>query len=101
MEPKDLAGLLDPMIHIRAIQDFSPSEAVGFVLGLKGIIREELKKDEGGGIPREELWEMENRIDDLGLMAFEQYVLCRKKVHEIQLKELRSRAFHLREESQP
>lgn len=96
LEPKDLAAFLDPMIHIRAIQDFSPSQAIGFVWGLKKIIREELKRDGGRGIPQEELWEMENRIDALGLMALDQYVLCRGKIYEIQLKELRSRTLRVR-----
>lgn len=101
MEPKQLAAVLDPIIHIRAVQDLSPSQAVGFVLGLKGIIREEMKREGGGGIAWEELWEMETRIDALSLIAFDQYVLCRKKVHEIELKELRDRTGRVREENRP
>lgn len=101
MEPERLTAVLDSIIHIRAIQDFSPSQAVGFVLGLKGIIREELKREGGRGVAWEELWEMEARIDALSLIAFDQYVLCRKKVHEIELKELRDRTARIREENRP
>jgi hypothetical protein len=101
IDPKQLSAVLDPIIHIRAIQDFSPSQAVAFVLGLKGIIREELKREGGGGVAWEDLWEMETRIDALSLIAFDQYVLCRKKVHEIELKELRDRTARIRGENRP
>ena len=74
-----LAALLDPIIHVRAIQDLSPSEALAFVLDLKGIIREEWKREKKGEAIGEELWQMESQIDRLSLLAFDQYVRCRKK----------------------
>ena len=43
---RDTAGAyLDPMIRIRAIQNFTPSEAVGFVFSLKSIIRKILSEE--------------------------------------------------------
>jgi hypothetical protein len=86
----DLARALVPMIHIRAIQEFPPSRAVGFVLLLKEIIHEELASG-GDPVSPEELWEFASRVDRLSLMAFDLYTECRKKVHEIQLRELKSR----------
>lgn len=88
-----LADLLDPIIHVRAIQGLSPSEALAFVLDLKRIIREEWKRKKKEEAVGEDFWEMESRIDQLSLRAFDQYVRCRKKVHELELKELRSRIF--------
>ena len=41
-DPDELAKHLDSIIRIRAIQSFTPSQAVGFVFFLKGIIRETL-----------------------------------------------------------
>jgi hypothetical protein len=86
-----LARALDPIIHIRAIQEFPPSRAVGFVLLLKEIVHEELASG-GDPVSPEELWKFDSRIDRLSLMAFDLYTECRKKVHEIQLRELKSRA---------
>ena len=36
---------LDPIIRIRAVQNFTPSQAVAFVFILKTVIRENLKKE--------------------------------------------------------
>jgi hypothetical protein len=38
-----IKGILDELIRIRAIQDFSPSQAVGFLHMLKNIIRHEVE----------------------------------------------------------
>ena len=42
MDAGRLAPLLDGIVRIRAVQDFSPSQAVAFVFLLKQVIREEL-----------------------------------------------------------
>jgi len=42
VKPEDLAKSLDNIIRIRAVQDCTPSEAIGFVFLLKDSIREEL-----------------------------------------------------------
>ena len=39
-----LAGCFDSIVKIRTVQDFTPSQAVAFVLQLKGIVREELNE---------------------------------------------------------
>ena len=38
--PDALSEHMDAMIRIRAVQDFSPAQAVGFVFGLKEAIRQ-------------------------------------------------------------
>jgi hypothetical protein len=88
---QDLARALDSMIHIRAIQGFPPSGAIGFVSLLKEIVREELAEEGGAPVSPEDLRKFDSRIDQLSLTAFELYTQCRKKIHEIQLRELKSR----------
>ena len=39
-----ISVFLDQIIRIRAIQDFTPSQALGFLQGLKNIVRKELKE---------------------------------------------------------
>lgn len=93
----DLTPALGPMIHIRAVQEFSPSRAIAFVFLLKEIVREELVKEGGARVSSEEWREFDSRVDQLGLMAFDLYTECRKKIHEIQLREHKSRTMPARE----
>ncbi|MBW1944108.1 MAG: RsbRD N-terminal domain-containing protein [Deltaproteobacteria bacterium] len=79
---------LDNMIRIRAVQDFKPSQAVGFVLQLKKIIHEELEKNHQGiETLHDELEVIEERIEDAALQAFDIYTQCRQKLYEIRVNE--------------
>jgi hypothetical protein len=40
-----LVSSLDPIVRIRAVQDFSPSQAIGFIFFLKNVIREILHNE--------------------------------------------------------
>ena len=40
--PERLSTFLDHMIRIRAVQDFSPTQAIEFIFQLKEVIREKL-----------------------------------------------------------
>ena len=48
----------------------------------------------------EELSEFETRIDRLTLLAFDHYMNCREKIHEIRLGELRNRSVEVMERIQ-
>ena len=81
-----LSAILDRIIRIRTVQDFSPSGAVGFLFSLKGIIRSEIHP-EGDRVRQDELIELESRIDGLALLAFDIYMQCKERVFEIRVKE--------------
>jgi hypothetical protein len=91
----DVCGVLDGIIRTRAVQDFSPSEAVSFLFALKGVIREEV----GGqffekGLSKE--WvALDARIDSLALLGFDIYVQCRQKIFDIRVDEVRRRSARL------
>lgn len=76
---------LDKIIRVRAVQDFKPSHAVGFVLQLKSILRETL----GEGSTAERLL-LEDRIDAAALLAFDVYSQCRQQLYDIRVKEVRN-----------
>ena len=76
---------LEGLVRIRAVQDFSPSEAVAFAFLLKRAAREALAEDEGGASP-EVLSGLEARVDALALSAFETYSRCREELFEIRLR---------------
>ena len=77
--------LLTDIIKIRAIQDFSPSEAVGIVFLLKKVIREELNKEINQEKLLDEITELEFVIDKTALIAFDLYMESREKVFQIRL----------------
>ena len=79
--------VLDEIVHIRAVQDFTASDAVGFIFFLKSIIREEAGATSPG------LTDLENRVDRMALMAFDLYLRCREKMLELKVNEARRRVF--------
>ena len=89
-EPERIAPLLDDLIRLRAVQDFSPSQAVGFVFQLKRAVREQLAGVETPPWP--ELAEFEGRIDRLALLAFDLYLQCREQIFQIRVKEVKTRS---------
>lgn len=78
---------LDEIVHIRAVQDFTASEAVGFVLLLKRILRNELN------LAPELVTRLDLRIDELSLLAFDLYAACREQMAEIRLREAKRRMY--------
>ena len=87
--------ILDKIIRIRAVQDFSPSRAVGFIFPLKRLIREKLEAEIRENGLSDELTMFESRIDDLALLAFEVYVRCREKLYEIKANETKNQVYRL------
>lgn len=81
---------LDRIIRIRAIQDFSASQAVAFVFFLKSVIRKELGEDILIRDMGEELMAFESKIDDLMLIAFDIFAQCREKIYEIKANHAKS-----------
>jgi hypothetical protein len=91
----DVSGALESIIRIRAIQDFSPSEAVSFVLGLKSVIREELGIKTLQNGHSEEWAALDERIDGLVLLGFDLYSQCRQKIFDIRVSEVKRQSERL------
>jgi len=86
---------LDNIIRVRAIQEFSPSQAIGFIFGLKKIIRDELGSEiQQNGIS-EEWGAFESRIDSLALLCFDIYTKCRQEIFDIRVNEVRNQSSRL------
>ena len=86
----EAVGSLENIIKIRAVQDFTPSQSVSFVYLLKSIIREELAKEKNREEIQASLSEFEARIDKVALMAFDFYMDCRERLHQIRVNEVLS-----------
>jgi len=90
--------VLDGIIRMRAVQDFSASQAVAFIFSLKQVIRGAIQ----GKITRfaGEVATLETRIDELALLAFDVFVKCRQRIYEIRANEAGRRVFLLEKVSQ-
>jgi hypothetical protein len=86
---------LEDVLRVRAVQGFAPSQALGFVLELKRIVRQVLA---GGGTSEAlagPLARMDARIDDLALRSFDVFIGFREKVYELRSQEWKNRMFTL------
>ena len=92
-DPEAVKVYLDPIIRIRAIQDFTPSQATGFILLLKKILRENLANELQNDANALQLLEFETKIDRLCLLAFDLYMDCKEKIYELSANETRNRTF--------
>jgi len=84
-----LHPFLDKLLRIRAVQEFTPSQAISFVFHLKQVVRDVLKKDLRTPKVLEEVADFESRIDRLSLLAFDHFVSCREEVFELRVQELK------------
>lgn len=94
----DLRGassFLDDIIRVRAVQDFSASEAVAFIFDLKRVIRKELEGVDGDKGMSYALSALDSRIDGLACLSFDIYMGCREKLYELKVNEVRNMTFRL------
>lgn len=84
---------LDPIIRIRAIQNFTPSKATAFIFLLKKVLRDHLSEELQDAATAAELLAFESAIDRLGLIAFDIYMTCREKIYQIAANETRNQTY--------
>ncbi|MEA4903063.1 RsbRD N-terminal domain-containing protein [Desulfitobacterium sp.] len=89
-ESAEMNDFLTDLIKVRAVQEFTPSQALGFIFPLKKIIREEL------GVTIEErqyskaLLALYEKIDELALSSFDIYSQCREQLYELKVMEFKN-----------
>lgn len=85
-----LKAALERFVKLRAVQKFTPSQALGVLYLLKPIMREKLMRKmlEIGQI--DVYLEAESRLDSLVLLAFDQYTQARETVAELRITEIRN-----------
>lgn len=94
MNPDTINSFLDPIIRIRAVQSFTPSQATSFVFSLKKIIRDSfINKKSGDYQISTELSQFEQKIDSIALMAFDIYMKCREKIFQLKANEEKNRTY--------
>lgn len=91
MDHEAVRSFLDPIIRIRAIQNFSPFQATRFIFFLKDTVRAIIQKENPEAELFNELLLFESKIDELGLIAFDIYMQCREKIYELKANEMKNR----------
>lgn len=100
-DPAGMAPLLDGVVRIRAVQDFTAGQAVAFLFALKPIIRETLQGASCSLRDNEGLAALEARIDEMILLAFDLFMQCRERMYQIRTDEARRRIFLLERMRRP
>lgn len=109
MDTAQVIPALDSIVRIRAVQDFTPSQAVAFLFLLKQVVREALHRPPhpalspaGGGEEKGEgvalmggLAVVEGRIDEMALLAFDLFMKCRERIYEIKANEAKRKIYVL------
>ena len=88
MDQEGLRIHLDKIIRIRAVQQFTPSQALSFVFSLRSIVREMIPEAEADARLRDGLTELDARIDGVALAAFELYAARREDVSQLRISEV-------------
>jgi len=86
----NIKSYLEEIIKIRAIQEYSPSQAVSFIFDLKKVIRHKTQDNLDNPIILSELNNFEIIIDNVILLAFDIYQNCREKVYQIRVSEIKA-----------
>ncbi|MDP2848419.1 MAG: RsbRD N-terminal domain-containing protein [Humidesulfovibrio sp.] len=84
-----VAKALDKLVKIRAVQDFSPSQALSFVFVLKKLLRQEFVAQLSSKGELEELMRFETRVDNLAVIAFDLYVASRDQIARMRVEEVK------------
>jgi hypothetical protein len=95
VEPEQFSSAMDRVIRVRAVQELSPSKAVGFVFDLRGLLREVVGDTNAG--TRESLDTIDQRIERLGMYAFDVYMSCREQMWAIRAQEIRNQSVGIME----
>lgn len=81
---------LSRLMHLRSVQEFTPSQAVAPLNAVKHITRDVLAADKESKLFIGELYDFEFSVDLAVLAAFDLYVECREKIYKIRVDEIRS-----------
>jgi hypothetical protein len=95
LRAEEMKEALDAIVRIRAVQDLSPAQALGFVFLLKRVVREELGEAATEQACRADLSALHDRIDRLALQAFGLFVECRERIHDLRVREFKRRTSRL------
>lgn len=87
---QEMVEPLDQVIRIRAVQEFTPAQAVSPILELKWVVKQVLSADKKTHVLLTELDSFDCDVDRAALAAFDLYVACREQLYKNRISELKS-----------
>ncbi len=86
----EIAPLLDPIVQVFCVQEFSPSKSVAFAFLLKNVLREKLAGELQNPRAQADFINFETRIDRMACLAFDVYVKYRMRIADIRVNEVKN-----------
>jgi hypothetical protein len=94
-DAEHVARLLDPVVRIRAVQAFTPPDAVGFVVLFKRVVRDVAQVVGENPMDASALAVLDERIDRAALVACDLDDACRRRISSLGTRERRQRRVDL------
>jgi hypothetical protein len=91
LDAERVRASLREILKVRAIQQFTPSQALGFVFHLKDVIRAELADTVEDPAAASDLAAIDGEIDRIALAAFDVFTECREQVYQLRIEEVKRR----------
>jgi hypothetical protein len=98
-EQREFAEPLDQVIRIRAVQEFTPAQAVAPILELKWVVKQVFSADKKCRELLTELAAFDCDVDRIALTAFDMFMDCRDRLHRARIRELKSGSYILTDSS--
>ena len=89
-DSETLVTPLEQFISIRAVQQFTPSQALAPLNAVKHIVREVFKKDKERAHLTRELYDFEFSVDLAVLAGFDVYMRFRERLYQVRIDEIKS-----------
>ena len=90
MERQRAEENLRDIVRIRAVQDFSPSQALSFVDAMRKAIRRKIPAVAVEKTGLNHLLCIESRLDEAMFVAVDLYVACKKQIDDIRIREAKA-----------
>ncbi|SHO49707.1 RsbRD N-terminal domain-containing protein [Desulfopila aestuarii] len=89
-DPVEFKGPVEKIIKIRAVQEFTPAQAVAPLNAVKHITREVLAADKERAVFVKDLYDFEFNVDLAVLAAFDIYMESRERLYKVRIAEIKS-----------
>jgi len=90
MDPAAVSEAMDPIVRLRAVQEFSPSQAISFVFSIKHLLRKALAKHQSDKQVAGFLSNVASNTDELILTAIDTYGKCREKIYTLRINQAKN-----------
>ncbi len=99
--PDAFSQPVDQVVRIRAVQEFTPAQAVAPFLELKWVVKQILSSDKNTKPLLTDLDHFDCDIDRVALIAFDIYIQCREQLYQNRINELKSGRYILTDSACP